>query len=136
MVRHPMHAVNCSPAALFRSVADLEHRPTILFDEIDTVFGPKAKDNEELRGFLNAGHRRSGVAYRCVGLGTAQRVAGVPRLRRRRGRRAGRPAGHDRVAVDRRADAPPCPRRGRSSRTGCATTSPRAWPSANGWPTP
>ena len=78
MVRRPMHAVNCSPAALFRSVSDLEHRPTILFDEIDTVFGPKARENEELRAFLNAGHRRSGVAYRCVGLGTAQRVTEFP----------------------------------------------------------
>jgi len=40
--------------------------PTILFDEIDTVFGPRAKDNEELRGLLNAGHRRGAVAGRCV----------------------------------------------------------------------
>ena len=78
MVRHPMHAVNCTPAALFRSVSDLEHRPTILFDEIDTIFGPKAKDNEEIRGFLNAGNRRSGVAYRCVGLGSVQRVVEFP----------------------------------------------------------
>ncbi len=38
----------------------------MLYDEIDTVFGPKAKDNEEIRGLLNAGHRRSGVAGRCV----------------------------------------------------------------------
>ncbi len=78
LVRHPMHAVNCTPAALFRSVADLEHRPTVLFDEIDTLFGPKARDNEEVRGFLNAGHRRTGVAYRCVGLGTSQRVVAFP----------------------------------------------------------
>jgi len=78
LVRHPMHAVNCTPAALFRSVSDLEHRPTVLFDEIDTLFGPKARDNEEVRGFLNAGHRRSGVAYRCTGLGTNQRVAAFP----------------------------------------------------------
>jgi hypothetical protein len=78
MVRRPMHAVNCSPAALFRSVSDLDRRPTILFDEIDTIFGPRAKDNEEIRGFLNAGHRRSGVAYRCVGLGTSQKVAAFP----------------------------------------------------------
>lgn len=78
LVRHPMHAINCTPAALFRSVSDLEHRPTILFDEIDTVFGPKARDNEEVRGFLNAGHRRSGVAYRCVGIGTAQKVTAFP----------------------------------------------------------
>jgi len=78
LVPHAMHAVNASPAALFRSVSDLEERPTILFDEIDTVFGPKAKDNEEVRGFLNAGHRRGAVAYRCVGLGTQQTVTPFP----------------------------------------------------------
>ncbi|GGO49371.1 hypothetical protein GCM10012287_26570 [Streptomyces daqingensis] len=67
LVPRPMHAVNASPAALFRAVADETGRPVILFDEIDTVFGAKAKDaNEDLRGLLNAGHRRSGVSYRCV----------------------------------------------------------------------
>jgi Protein of unknown function (DUF3631) len=40
--------------------------PTILFDEIDTIFGPKAKENEEIRGLLNAGHRKGAVAGRCV----------------------------------------------------------------------
>ena len=44
-------------------------RPTILFDEIDTIFGPTAKDNEEIRGLLNAGHRKGAVAGRCVVLG-------------------------------------------------------------------
>lgn len=78
LVPAPMHAVNATPAALFRSVSDLEHRPTILFDEIDTVFGPKAKENEEVRGFLNAGHRRGAVAYRCVGEGTKQTVQPFP----------------------------------------------------------
>lgn len=78
MVPRPMHAVNATPAALFRSVADQAGRPTILFDEIDTVFGPKAKDNEELRGLLNAGHRRSGVSYRCVGDGASQTVVAFP----------------------------------------------------------
>jgi len=78
LVPHPMHAVNATPAALFRSVKDLAHRPTILFDEIDTVFGPKAKENEEIRGLLNAGHRRGAVAYRCVGEGTNQRVEPFP----------------------------------------------------------
>ncbi|MEV6724905.1 DUF3631 domain-containing protein [Streptomyces xanthochromogenes] len=67
LVPRPMVAVNASAAALFRAVSGAEGRPTILFDEIDTVFGPKAGDNEELRGFLNAGHRRTGVTYRCVG---------------------------------------------------------------------
>jgi hypothetical protein len=58
-------AVNVSPAYLFRKVGS-EEGVTILFDEIDTIFGPKAKDNEEIRGLLNAGHRRGAVAGRCV----------------------------------------------------------------------
>jgi hypothetical protein len=32
----------------------------------DTVFGPKAKDNEDIRGLLNAGHRRGAKVGRCV----------------------------------------------------------------------
>jgi len=66
LVPNPVHAVNATPAYLFRKVADQDARPTVLFDEIDTIFGPKAKDNEELRGLLNAGHRRGAVAGRCV----------------------------------------------------------------------
>lgn len=63
----PVEAVNVTPAYLFRKVGDEGGRPTILFDEIDTVFGPKAKrDNEEIRGLLNAGHRKGAVAGRCV----------------------------------------------------------------------
>lgn len=57
-----LEAVNVTPSYLFRKVEDEAGRPTILFDEIDTVFGPKAKDNEEIRGFLNAGHRRGAKA--------------------------------------------------------------------------
>ncbi|WP_078900486.1 DUF3631 domain-containing protein [Streptomyces sp. SBT349] len=78
LVPRPMHAVNASPAALFRAVGDQAGRPVILFDEIDTVFGPKAKDNEDLRGLINAGHRRSGVSYRCVGDGGTQSVVAFP----------------------------------------------------------
>ncbi|MFD6414997.1 DUF3631 domain-containing protein [Streptomyces sp. NPDC060194] len=78
LVPRPMVAVNASAAALFRAVSGPDGRPTILFDEIDTVFGPKAGDNEELRGFLNAGHRRSGVTYRCVGDGGNQTVVAFP----------------------------------------------------------
>jgi hypothetical protein len=66
LVPRPVEAVNVTPAYLFRKVGSLDGRPTILFDEIDTVFGPKAKDNEEIRGLLNAGHRRGAVAGRCV----------------------------------------------------------------------
>lgn len=45
LVRRPMHAVHCTPAALFRAVGDLDNRPTVLFDEIDSVFGPKAREH-------------------------------------------------------------------------------------------
>lgn len=51
-----------------------EGRPTLLFDEIDTVFGPKAGDNEPVRGFLNSGYRRIGTMLRCVGDGANQSV--------------------------------------------------------------
>ena len=66
LVPNPVEAVNVSPAYLFRKVADEAGAPTLLFDEIDTAFGPKAKENEEIRGLLNAGHRKGAVAGRCV----------------------------------------------------------------------
>jgi hypothetical protein len=65
LVPHPVIAINVSPAYLFRKVGT-ENGATILYDEIDTIFGPKAKENEEIRGLLNAGHRRGAVAGRCV----------------------------------------------------------------------
>ena len=67
LVPRPVEAVNVTPAYLFRKVGGRQDAPTILFDEIDTIFGPKAKrDNEEIRGLLNAGHRKGAVAGRCV----------------------------------------------------------------------
>jgi hypothetical protein len=48
---------NVSPAYLFRKVGSDEG--VTLLHEIDTVFGPKARENEELRGLLNAGYRRA-----------------------------------------------------------------------------
>lgn len=66
LVPRPVHAVNTTPAYLFRKVSDPAGAPTILYDEIDTVFGPKAKDNEDVRGMLNAGHRRGATAGRCI----------------------------------------------------------------------
>lgn len=72
-------AVDASAAALFRSVSGIDGgRPTILFDEIDTIFGPKAGDNEQLQGFINAGHARARPMYRCVGDGSNQQVQGFP----------------------------------------------------------
>ncbi len=66
LVPRPVEAVNTTPAYLFRKVSDPDGLPTILYDEIDTLFGPRAKDNEEIRGMLNAGHRRGAMAGRCV----------------------------------------------------------------------
>lgn len=78
LVPRPVEAVNVTPAYLFRKVADEDGRPTILFDEIDTVFGPKAKDNEEIRGLLNAGHRQGAVAGRCVVRGKQIETEEIP----------------------------------------------------------
>jgi hypothetical protein len=78
LVPLPVEAVNVTPAYLFRKVGAQEGRPTILYDEIDTVFGPKAKDNEEIRGLLNAGHRRGAVAGRCVVRGKVVETEEIP----------------------------------------------------------
>jgi hypothetical protein len=78
LVPNPVEAVNVTPAYLFRKVGDDGAKPTILFDEIDTVFGPKARENEEIRGLLNAGHRRGAVAGRCVVKGRAIITEEIP----------------------------------------------------------
>lgn len=60
-VPRPLPAENLSVAILFRVIE--AHRPTLLADEVDAWL----RDNEELRGMLNAGHRRGGQALRCEG---------------------------------------------------------------------
>jgi hypothetical protein len=49
LVPRPCESVSVTPAYLFRKISDKEGRPTILYDEIDTVFGPKAQQHQELR---------------------------------------------------------------------------------------
>jgi hypothetical protein len=66
LVPRPVHAVNVTSAYLFRKVSDPDGSPTILHDEIDTVFGGKAQEHEDLRGLYNSGHRKGAVAGRCV----------------------------------------------------------------------
>lgn len=66
LVPRAIHAVNTTPAYLFRKVSDESGPPTLLYDEADTVFGPRAKNNEDIRGMLNAGHRRGATAGRCI----------------------------------------------------------------------
>src|SRR6516165_9231149 len=78
LVPDPVHAVNVTPAYLFRKVGSEDGPPTILFDEIDTVFGPKAKENEDLRALLNSGHRRGAVAGRCVMRGSTVITEEIP----------------------------------------------------------
>lgn len=78
LVPRPVEAINTTPAYLFRKVSDPDGTPTILYDEIDTLFGPKAKDNEEIRGMLNAGHRRGAMAGRCVVKGKVVETEELP----------------------------------------------------------
>lgn len=65
MCHDPLLTVNASAPAVYRSIGmKRKNPPTILLDEADTVFGPKAGDNEDLRGLLNAGHQRNRPALR------------------------------------------------------------------------
>lgn len=62
-----MFVFSASVAAIFRTMADAQ--TTLLFDEVDTIFGKSGKDdqNEDLRALLNAGYKRGATIPRCVG---------------------------------------------------------------------
>lgn len=64
---NPMLIVSPSVAAIFRKLA--QGPITLLFDEVDTIFTKRGKDdqNEDLRALLNAGYRRGASIPRCVG---------------------------------------------------------------------
>ena len=66
LVPQPVLVTNVSAAYIFRKVSDPMGIPTILYDECDTVFNKNDTGMEEVRGFLNAGHRKGAVAGRCV----------------------------------------------------------------------
>jgi hypothetical protein len=70
LVPRPINTMNSSANYLFRQTGSDAGQPTILFDEIDTVFGPKARDHEDIRAFINSGHRRGAKFGRCVVRGT------------------------------------------------------------------
>jgi hypothetical protein len=61
LVPKSLGASSITPASLFRVIEAA--RPTLLLDEADTY----ARDNQDLRGVLNAGHRRDGAVIRTVG---------------------------------------------------------------------
>jgi putative DNA primase/helicase len=66
-VARPLLTENTTCAVLFRLVH--AQAPTLFADEYDAWL----KDNEELRGLLNAGHRRGAIVHRCEGDGFAVR---------------------------------------------------------------
>jgi putative DNA primase/helicase len=57
----PLQTENMTAAVLFRLVE--AHKPILLLDEVDTYLN----ESDELRGLLNAGHKRGAKAYRCEG---------------------------------------------------------------------
>jgi|GEM_PF-856674 len=61
LVPRPLRTESITPAVLFRLVE--AHKPVLLLDEVDTYL----RDNDELRGLLNAGHKRGARAFRCEG---------------------------------------------------------------------
>ncbi|MEJ8643286.1 DUF3631 domain-containing protein [Streptomyces sp. NBC_00239] len=67
-VHEPLITVSASAAAIFRSI-DGSNPPTLMVDEIDTIFGSAkvAEKNEEMRGLLNAGHSRNRPTLRVSG---------------------------------------------------------------------
>ena len=67
LVPLPEFSFNASPAAIFRLLA--EEQITLLFDEADTIWSKRGKDdtNEDLRALLNAGYKRGASIPRCTG---------------------------------------------------------------------
>lgn len=61
LVPKPLATENLTTAVLFRLID--KDQPVLLADEYDAWI----HDNEELRGLLNAGHKRGARAYRCEG---------------------------------------------------------------------
>ena len=76
LVPRPLPTANVSPAAVYRVIAD--EAPTLLIDETDAIFGGNKERGEELRGLLNAGHRRGAEAIRMVGMGNAMKAERFP----------------------------------------------------------
>ncbi|MFD5564983.1 DUF3631 domain-containing protein [Kitasatospora griseola] len=65
-------------AALIRAISGPGDRPTVLLDDVDNLARSKSTASEELRGLINAGHRRTGHVLRCVGVGRDRSVQTIP----------------------------------------------------------
>src|SRR5262245_62037688 len=69
-VPNPILSISASPAYIVRKVS--QGAATILFDEIDALFGGSAKAQEgsvDLRTLFNGGYRRGAMVGRCVVIG-------------------------------------------------------------------
>jgi putative DNA primase/helicase len=60
LTARPLPSANATVSAIFRIIEVA--RPTLLIDEADTFI----KENDELRGILNSGHRKGGAVLRTV----------------------------------------------------------------------
>ena len=78
LVPSPVHSVNVTPAYLARRISSEDGRPTILYDEIDCLFGSKAPDTGDVKALLNAGHRVGAVWGRCVTRGKIIETEDLP----------------------------------------------------------
>jgi putative DNA primase/helicase len=66
MVAKPINTESITTASLFRLIE--RYQPTLLIDEADSFLKrDDGRDNEEMRGILNAGHARGGAVIRTVG---------------------------------------------------------------------
>jgi hypothetical protein len=83
LVPEPWPVVGPSEAVLFRAIDANE--PTLLLDEVDTIFKERDEKSEGLRGILNAGFKRNGSVPRCVGLLSQSAGGHRPTSRHRRG---------------------------------------------------
>ena len=72
LIARPWRVAGGSEAAMFRKIS--AHRPTLLLDEIDAIFGSYSERTEPLRAVLNAGNRPGSSIPRCVGEGSKQEV--------------------------------------------------------------
>ncbi|KAA1033957.1 DUF3631 domain-containing protein [Pseudonocardia sp. EV170527-09] len=77
LVRKPEMTISATTAAVFRMLCD--GPIALLFDEIDAVFSAKnGGNNEDLRGLLNSGYKRSATVARCVGDASRMKVERFP----------------------------------------------------------
>lgn len=79
----PFMTVNSSTAALYRRIAqssgDGKTPPTVLYDEVDALFGKRSTpQSEEVRALLNAGYKAGVTVDRCEGDAASMKVIRFP----------------------------------------------------------